>query len=593
MPPLLLEQCRAFADRVEQAVVTLGPAAGPLAALTSRSSRFRMSCEAVARNRGLSRVTIAFLGPRNAGKTTLLSQLIRDPSIRERLPQGVARTASTRRLIWVGPEAPDGLRPDAEEWIDCPAERLPELGVPCQLVDVPGFNDRAEHIRQTAREALDSALIKVLVVEERGLESFDVLAHLEPADGTMLLPVVNQARAAETGEASAFASALAERLPEARILPPLVIPDFEQRDQDRDEVLAGAREALRRRLSEALAQHAGSEVWLEALAQPQLHARLRRFQDEVRQVAQQALPASAEAVTELDAAEAALPEVVLTGLLGPERALTALLRQRLRSILLDSTPALFFPWRLALGIAHLIWGALDRLPLMLLGSVPSWITAGRTALRNARQSASLDELVQQGMRRQLEERTRDQLAPRVRALHESLEADLLRGTGPHRDRSRPPEVQVDGVAALQERSAAAFAEVLEAHASARFTAGLGALTGTAVFWGVFGWPLYALYLEYARAAGGAWEGAGDAFQRFPAGTFTVLGTAALLALLPMGLLLLAFVSWLTRRARLRRCARDLREAHAALFRELTAHRTLAFRVTDEKLAACRFLLDPR
>lgn len=597
----LLEQSRAYADRVEAAVRELAPGSGLLASLPGRCAAFRASVEALAANRGLNRITVAFVGPRNAGKTTLLAGLLEDPAIRGRLPCGVTREASTRRLLWVGPERPTPLDPTCEDWLECPATVLPDLGAPCQFLDVPGFNDRTEAVRRLARLALDSAWIKVLVVEERALEAFDVQQYLEPADGAVILPVINQARSAGLEETAAFFATLVRHVPHARVRPVIVVPDFEQRGQDRDPVLSAARTALVEALREVLRGEDAPAGWVAMLAQPQIEARWRRFQSEVQAIARESLPATAAAVAEYEAAEAALPETVLDGLLGPDRPLEAMLRHRMRAILLDNTPAILFPWRLVLGTAHLIWGALDRLPLLLMGSLPGWISAGRAAVRNAQSAADLDDLMRRGLRQQLEQRVEAALAPRARQLYESLRADLRQFDDPTGDSSRPAAtdrsrsvtVEVEGIATLQERSSTGFLRVLEAHAPARYQAVLAGWLGCGLFWGVFGWPVYALYLEYGRAVGHLLEDAPAALARFPANTFAVLGTALLLALLPMGLLLLLLGSWWTRRGRVRRCRTALQRLHAELLGDLTRQGILRLRADDPALTACRQLLGRR
>lgn len=590
MSQVLLHHCLGFADRVEEAVLELGATHGSLAALPARCAAFREACESIASNRGLQRLTIAFIGPRNAGKTTLLGQLLTDSAVRAQLPRGVEHAGSTRRLLWVGPESPADLDARAEQWIPCAAAALPDLGVPCQLVDVPGFDDRDPDVRIAANRALDSALVKVLVVEQRQLEAFAVQEHLSASDGSLVLPVVNQAGGVDAAETVAFATALKVAVPAARVLAPLVVPDFERRDADEAAVLERAGERLTAVLREALTDQGTGGAWAVALAQPQLQARLARFRNEVRRTAQTALPATSEALSELETALRELPEKAFGDLLGNPRALEFAIRGRLRSRLLHHTPLLFFPWRLTLGIANLVWGALDRLPLMLLGSLPSWASAGMAAVRNLRQSRSLQAATTEGLRTETEELAEALVRPRLRRFEQSLRADLRQT----RDESRKPvathDLRIEGLGLLQSRSVAVFREALERHAPGRLAAMLAGLPGVLIFWGLFIWPLIAVYQDYLRASLGVWQQATEATRLFPADLGGLLLSAALLAWAPMAAWLVLSVGWLSRSDRARRCVEQIQAGRHQAVKELLAEGLLSLESTHRRQMACRSLL---
>lgn len=590
MSHVLLHHCLGFADRVERAVLELGATHGTLAALPARCAAFREACESIASNRGLQRLTVAFIGPRNAGKTTLLAQLVTDPAIRGQLPRGVEHAGSTRRLLWVGPEAPADLDARAEQWIPCAATALPELGVPCQLVDVPGFDDRDPEVRAAANRALDSALVKVLVVEQRQLEAFAVQEHLSASDGSLVLPVVNQAGDAEVAETAAFAAALKEAVPAARVLAPLVVPDFERREEDEGTVLACACEQLTATLREALTDQVGTGAWAASLAQPQLQARLARFRNEVQRTASTALPATSESLTELEAALHELPEKALGGLLDTPHTLQLAIRGRFRARLLEHTPLLFFPWRLTLGIANLVWGALDRLPLMLLGSLPSWASAGMAAVRNLRQSRSLETATTEGLRAEAEEVAEALIRPKLRAFEESLRADLRQTRDEHPKLVATRDLRVEGLGLLQSRSVAVFREALEQQAPGRVAAMVAGLPGVLIFWGLFVWPLVAVYQDYLRASLGVWNQSTEAARLFPADLGGLLLSAALLAWAPMAAWLLLSVGWLSRQGRARRCAEEIQARRDQAVKELLADGLLSLESTHRRQMACRVLL---
>lgn len=608
MSNVLLQHCLGYADRVEKAVLDLGIRDGVLAALPARCAAFRDACRSLASNRGLARVTLAFVGPRNAGKTTLASLLIRDAGVRAELPVGVQRTQSTRRILWIGPERPADLDDAIEAWIPCPAESLEAGGLPYQVADVPGFNDRVAETRAAAARALEGALVHVLVVDERNLEAHEVHQYLREADGAVVLPVINRAASGTfngsspsstasddspeacentgegTSDAAAFAHELRTALRHGQVLEPIVVPDFRQRGQDENAVLRETRD----RLIEALRTSMEHAPELASRAAPQLRARLERFRAETERIARTALPATASAVTALGDAEQTLPHEVLGDTLGSDRALMAVLRQRLRAVWLDNTPALLFPWRIALAVTHLVWGAIDRLPLLLMGSVPSLVSVAWTAVRNVRRAEEFRELTTSGLRQHAARRAAERLAPLVRSLHESLAADLghpLRGVLPTEG-----EPVIEGVGALQERSAAVFEETIERHAPGRMTSKLLGGIGFLAFWAVACWPLYAVYLEYGRAALGTWAQSQETLRQFPTPTFSLALTTLLLGLLPLAAWLLVAATWLTRAGKMRTCCREVRLAHEALIRELLAAGLLRVRLANPSLAACRVLL---
>lgn len=590
MSHVLLHHCLGFADRVEQAVLDLGAMRGPLATLPARCAAFREACESIASNRGLQRLTIAFIGPRNAGKTTLLAQLVADPAVRSQLPRGVEHAGSTRKLLWLGPESPADLDPAGEQWVPCPATALPDLGVPCQLVDVPGFDDRDPDVRAAANRALDSALVKVLVVEQRQLEAFAVQQYLSSGDGSLVLPVVNQAMEAAAGELTAFATALKEAVPAARVLAPLVVPDFERHEENETTVLQRAGEGLTCALRDALSEQGAGGAWAAALAQPQLQARLARFEDEVRRTAQQALPATSEALADLEAALLSLPEKALGGLLGDPAALEFAIRARLRARLLQHTPLVFFPWRLSLGVANLIWGALDRLPMMLIGSLPGWASAGMEAVRNLRQSRSLKSAEEDGLRAEVEAKAGSLIRPKLRALDDSLRADLRqpRDAGPAIAAGR--DLEIEGIALLHTRSQEVFRTEMERAAPGRFAALFTGLVGVALFWSLFIWPLVAVYQDYLRASLEVWQQTADATGRFPANLGALLLSSAALAWAPMAAWLLASVGWLSRRRRARRCVDGIQAGHESAVHELLSSGLLTLESTHRRQMASRVLL---
>lgn len=580
-----LQRCHAFATRVEEALADLDIQQGPLAQLPGQCAAFRRAVDALANRRGLGRLTVGIVGPRNAGKTTVAGLLIQDSAIRDALPRGLSRAGSTRRILWIGPEKPLALEESMEAWIACPSEALADVGLPCQIVDVPGFNDLDAATRLVAKKALEDALVKILVVDERDLEAVAIRSYLQEADGATIVPVINRAGGVDPADIGAFVADLRSKLASGRVLDPILIPDFNQRDHARAEVEEQARAAL----VGVLRNIAGQDLDLSAFSEPQLLARLRRFRAEVRATAREAFPSVAAAVDDLNLAEREVPREVLADVLGPERALEVVLRQRFRARWLENTPVVFFPWRLVLGVSQLIWGALDRLPLILMGSVPSLVTVAWTAVRNVRRQVAFREATRQGLRSHVAARAAERLSPRVRTLRESLAVDL--GRRPAESSPIVEETRVEGIGLLQERSTTALETAIEHHAPGRASAVLVGGVGFVLFWIVAGWPLWAVYHDYFAAVTGTWAQARASLSQFPAPAFSQVLTTVLLALLPMGAWLLLAAAWMTRKSRIARCASEVRAAHAEILRELLASGQLRVRLQQRALAACRFLLE--
>src|SRR5687767_355312 len=265
MAPAVLQQCRRAADQVESAIAQLGSAWRGYHPLMNLCAEFRDACEQLAHNRGLAEITIAFVGPKKAGKTTLLGLLIASEEKRARLKAGRSAEESTARPTWIGPNPPAGLDSARELMIPCHESELVDLGYRYSLIDVPGSNERHAARSDAARRALDSAVIKVLVVDRREIESREPTEYLGNADGSTIIPVVNLERADDSRpDLDAFALRLRGELPRSTILPLLVVPDYEV-ENAREEVLAQTRHALIQRLGTAVAGRSAS-----ALAEPQL-----------------------------------------------------------------------------------------------------------------------------------------------------------------------------------------------------------------------------------------------------------------------------------------------------------------------------------
>jgi hypothetical protein len=582
MKSVALDLCHQAADRAEAAAYQLGPAWPGHAPVVESSRAFRHSAESLAGNRGLAAVTVAFVGPKKAGKTSMLSLLIRAPEVRASLHSGRRATESTSQLTWIGSQRPVAFDSMHEDFIACPGESIEPFGPPVMLLDVPGFDEVHDDRAQAAKAALDSALVKVLVVARHQIEVREVFEYLGRTDGAVILPVVNFATDSEAaGDAEAFVSRLRETIPAGRILPPVLVPDYEAVDVSAEETLVAARKSLVAALRPVLAQVPPIEH-----AAPQLTARTRHFRKEISALAHQYLPSVSRELQGLDAALAKLAAKVLAEFLGDDRTLSVPLRGRFRAVWLERTPVVFFPWRLMLSVANLVAGATDRLALVALGSIPSLIATAWTAARNVRDTEKFAEEIRSGLRRRIAARFTEAAAPEIEPLESAFRRDLraIEEESP----SASAEMDLAGLETVQDRSSALFREAVEAHAPSRAFAWTMALVGTAIFWGVLGWPVYALYHDFA--VGAAEAAAGGKIGGFPAPSFNVIATALLLAWLPMFVFLLLNVAWVTRAGQVRRAIERLRAGHQRDVQHLLQARLLGVRPVERRIRACQTLL---
>ena len=529
-----------------------------------------------------TRPLIAFVGPKNAGKTTLLSRLITSSQGRGHLKEGVAAKDATDRLQWFGPESPPaGLHVGLYHRVA--DDDLLDLGVPYQLADVPGANEARGRRSDAAREALRLAHIKVLVVEARLREDAALMQYVGEADGACVLPVLNQCRPGDdSSDYPKFVERLAAHLPESDILPLITVPDLLALPEDGEKAaLAEVESALKDALGTALRQSSTAD-----LLQPQLAAGTSRFHEAVTAFLTDKLPATAAAAQDLCEAESKLGPQALQELLGAggaDRGVVAGIRQQLRGVCLDRTPFLCFPWRPVIGMLHLLAGALDKVPMLLVGSLPSLLSTTLAAAKNVVEKREFTRTTESGLRSHAEKLVRDALRPKADHLQAAITSDL--GHAPPHAEERDLEITLSGMDELQDQSTSIFRDVMERHALSRVGALCWGVVGTLVFWSVFVWPTVALYSSYFAASKDVWEGLPD-FARFPAHGLPVLFTALFLALIPMGLLAYLALATAGSRKRARQALADLQIEHENLVESLAKSGVLRINTRHPSLQAC-------
>ena len=581
---LPVTDCRRLADEVEADARLIGDDWKGRNAICRASAEFRRACDAIAGNRGFDVTTIAFVGPKNAGKTLLLTLLVKNESCRAQLHSGVDAAHATERPVWLATTPPEGWRRNDEHFIPLAPEEFESLGFPYVLLDVPGNDERHPEREMTAVHALDDARIKVLVVNRALIEAENWAAYVAGSDGACIVPIISWARDLPPSDIAGFSDKLANHLPRSLVTAPIIVEDFDLPGKDRDVILVQAKDALRHRLMEAAARR-----HFTASATEQLAVRQERFRKEIAEVTAKHLPATSHGLGSLAEELGKLPERAVRVLLGDERRIAANVRGGLRAMLLERTPVWLFPWRLSMSLANLVHGATDRLPLAVLGSLPSLLTVGWHTAKNVRQGRQFRREMEEGLRRRIEETLRDEISDKLHSLGRNLDADLQRKE-PAALPSEKYTVHLVGLESLQAVSTEIFKKQIEEHSPNHCAARCLGVAGFVVFWLIFGQPLWGLYHDFFSAASEVLASKATALAAFPANTFSMLATSALLAFLPMAFLLLITFAVVARRKQVDRCIEALRSAHNKKIEELAVKKQLRVELSEPRIDACRRLL---
>ena len=585
--------CRQLADDVEAALGVFGADWSAQPMLAQKITAFRASCQQLGNNRGLSQMSIAFVGPKKAGKSTLLSLLVEDDALQANIVMGESSAAATEKLTWIGEDLPTDLLGECEIALSCRAGALRELGFSYLLLDVPSFNERVEIRSRAALQGLDNAAVKVLVVDRRSLEDRAITRYVGQSDGATIVPVINLVRHVQDPDRedfNRFHQVLQHTLPHATIHPPVLMPDLDlaEFEDKREQLVEQGRLDLMRSLQAAVA---GRSV--QQLIEPQLAEKYKRFKHEIGTLMHDQLPATREVINDIRQVEATLPHAVIEELLSVDDAVQNGIRQRLRHLFIERTPSLFFPWRTLASLAHRLQGALDRLPMALMGSLPSLLTTSLTAVKNHFQAQAYANDVETGVKSRAEALVRCHLHSQLDELRLALHSDLHLSASDRRFEQDETDVVFTGIDRLQRRSQDILDQVLDLHALPRLAAVLWGGLGSFVFWGICMWPIYALYAEYFTAVNTLVSSGTLAIEQFPQNAMSMLLTSFFLALLPMGLLLVAVLNQAGSRTRMRATLADVRERHQAVVRELTDVNLLRITVRNRPLQACLFLMGLR
>ncbi|MFV0416863.1 MAG: hypothetical protein ACK5NG_10920 [Chthoniobacterales bacterium] len=597
--------CNRAAERVEAAAECLGPDWPGCAPVLQASAAFRMAVQRIISQRGFEGITLAFIGPKKAGKSTLASLFITSEEKRQRLKVGEASAMATTRPTWIAARPPAHFDSETEFFIPCaPDELLPlpvsstDVSSDYAILDFPGSNEMDPQRQQAARTALDDAKVKILVLDRASIESAEITDYLELIGASPVIPVVNRIRKEEDrNDLDQWEKQLGTRFP--RLLPRIDIADWELSS---DDMPGSADERREQALAEALKTILDRVASLPSLLSPQafteaaLTEKLRHFGNEVADLALAHLPRTQLALRDLTQRTSTLPRESVYALLGDDQGIAMQIRARFRALLLARTPLILFPWRLAMSVANLIHGATDRLPLALLGSVPSLISTAHTALKNNQEAKVFAGEISHGLQLRIESVCRDLAGSQLQAINHALRSDLNENADFNSGSQESSASEIDckvrlrGLETLQNRSTEFFQRITQKFAPDSLFAWAFGLPGFFLFWGIFAWPIYGLYRDFANAALGVSFYDQLTLSTFPSGAFSVLLTAALLALVPMGFFLLFTLAVATRRGRVQACIRELRSSHEEELDRLTKSHQLEVEFSEPRINACRLLL---
>ncbi|WP_153555124.1 hypothetical protein [Roseimaritima sediminicola] len=585
-----------FLQRVRRAAVTVlgdSPAGRDVAGLCADHLRTRQS---IMQDRAVGSTIVAIVGAAGQGKSWLAKQLVAGTAAEQAIPSGNREDESTRRLIWIGPQAPRDLDSRREQFLHCDAGAMRDLGGPYLLVDTPGATDDDKEIAETARRALSLAAILVMVVRRDQLRSQTVSVLSTLGEGTLVVPVINAVRDSADPELAADADTLVARMraaaPSGTILSPILIPDFDVQDLEESAVAEAALKQLKNLLSPYLDGHLTDD----RRRRIRLAAVDARFRESLRATLGEHLPGLTRAVDRLNEEARKLPGDVALSMVGGHEALRAGIRSKLRLSVLTDTAAVWFPYRSLLGLLNLTHGAWDRVVLSLSGSLPSLISVAWTSARNLRHGEEVEQDLREGLRRRSSAAVVDRLGPPIARFHEQLR-EMLSAVPQDNEHSaeldddrHPQMAYLAGIDALQEESQRIFDEEVQRRAVPATTAVALAVLGTLIFWALMAAPIYSLYDQYVVASYQTFRDSDGSLERFPRPEFSMLLTSLLLSLLPTALYAMLVITYSQRRRTVDRIEQRIRQRHAETIARLQQDGVLRLRWTDPLLGDAEFLL---
>ncbi len=537
-------------------------------------------------NRGISVPSIGFFGPKNAGKSFLLRILLRSDAIRHEIKTGFGASGRTERLMWLGETPPANLDPHLEVYIHIDPTKDTLIERPAVLVDIPGFTD--PNTRTTARHALTSCQLKVLVIDASDVEREDAVNYGEGFDGTYILPVINRIPGDPDGfdAAASLRRALLSNIeqwaPRANCLKPVLIPHLKHED------VSWTTPQLAEHLATATTNALGELQDVPAKASTQVALRMHRFHAEIRRQ----LPQFSQTVEDITAdLEQAMSEMsdVAKDLLGDDKIAELSVRLWMRARIVDNTASIFFPYRSVLRLLTLTTGAWESATMGLSGSLPSLALAAVQSVRNARKYKHWSSEIETGLQRRLEQAASAAATPVVARLYREIDRHTGSTTSSEHTADCSPAVEVHGVSELQEESRRLFDQSIRQATPQRAVLTMVASIASGAFLALIAGPMMALYGKYASVASNVFQLQSQAFADFPVIEVGVLATALILSLIPVFVIAGLLLSFSTSDRRVRESVAQLRESHKAMVTEFIKSGRLRIRTENRKIEAAQWL----
>lgn len=575
-----IPQWQQVLNEVRDSVKVLGPSWGGYEPIWALCVEFERRCQAIEENSGDRIIPLIFVGPKNAGKTTMVSLLLKNEARQRELECyiGEDNEHSTKHPVRLSENGD----------IPCARSDFVDLGFPIEIIDTPGLDEGSHHQgrAESARLEIDKGRIKVLVLHQKMLQTEAWRGYIHRAAGSIIVPIISQVVSdIPADDLWQFKQRLEEAAPMSPLItPPIIIKDYRVQGADKEAILEDAQKNLMEAVSRA-----GVHLQQNATVAGEIYALQVAFRKDVGDEARKALPATETALRQLNEQLHQLPLQAGRLLLGRgrEKEVRANIRAALRASMLDQTPPFLFPWRLCLSIANVVHGATDRLILALSGSLPSILMSGWTAAKNIKEGLRFNRTVQAGLKRQIERTLRGEMTGDLDTIYHNLKHDLgVESPGA----SLSPRIRLQGIDALQEASTEAFRDAINTSSPSWLSSWFVGLVGCAAFWAIMIQPIVGLYADFYAATQAVLSRNLTALEAFPAHTFSMLGTSVFLALLPMSLFLLLVVTWVGRNNHVTECYRILCEAHDQKMLKLRDATLIKVSITEPRLDACLNLL---
>lgn len=534
--------------------------------------------------RGLEVTPIAVLGSKNSGKSWLCRLLIKDENNKLRIPVG--ETTSTEKATWIGAQIPKGLSTKYETGIPVPAQAMVDLGCSYTVLDLPGFDDAGVEGREVALRAITGVPARVLVVSSQTMECVSQLEYLKQSDGTRILPLVVDSNFPDLRDSGAAElGKLKERIiqccPDAIVEDPVVIPHTKQSSGREDELTRTAESILLPRLRALVSQPQVSPQAME-------NVRLEQFRRDVRGDLADFMSRVEPTYRRLVDKEFQAVEKLIERILGTDQQLRAAICMKMRLQQLSETPPWQFPFRTFQMICVITSGAWDRLVLTLAGSIPSLALLAFQVSRNFKNMLELRAETQNAIEKRLESMSRDELATEniifTRSVNENLPPSCKRLE------QDPSATRFKGLEEVTRQSAELFENTINTDRRRMIRFSWSGLLATLAFWVLIAGPLVAVYNEYRVAW---WKAIrlGEYWQEFPVPSGSMLMASIMLSVLPVAVLALGSVAFLTPKSLIDSKMKKLREEHEKLGQRLSKAKTARLVSNDPAREAIRHLLD--